>query len=333
MLAVITVGGWNILLTFIASFCFTFILQKILPEKDGKPPNYGGIAVFASFWLGFFTMFPVLLFNSPQWNIFLASAIVLLTGIIDDYFELKPWQKTLGILIAANVIYFYTDVAFSSVLIAEVPAWLFDSLAYVLTIAWIYFVTNAMNLLDGLDGLVSSVATTSLVTLTVMIYISSLSIRLTLIMMLVLLAASILGFLPFNWFPAKIYLGDTGALFIGFMFATLTVYNLKNISIFSLIVPILFYAVPLFDTSYAIGRRFLNGQSMVERDEDHLHHRLLRQGFTVPQIVILMIGITLVFSVFAIFSQIYHQFRWVFIFLSGGLIVLLTVFMSRLDKK
>lgn len=278
-------------------------------------------------------MFPVLLFNSPQWNIFLASAIVLLTGIIDDYFELKPWQKTLGILIAANVIYFYTDVAFSSVLIAEVPAWLFDSLAYVLTIAWIYFVTNAMNLLDGLDGLVSSVATTSLVTLTVMIYISSLSIRLTLIMMLVLLAASILGFLPFNWFPAKIYLGDTGALFIGFMFATLTVYNLKNISIFSLIVPILFYAVPLFDTSYAIVRRFLNGQSMVERDEDHLHHRLLRQGFTVPQIVILMIGITLVFSVFAIFSQLYHQFRWVFIFLSGGLIVLLTVFMSRLDNK
>ena len=108
---------------------------------------------------------------------------------------------------------------------------------------------------------------------------------------------------------------------------------IKNISIFSLIVPILFYAVPLFDTSYAIVRRFLNGQSMVERDEDHLHHRLLRQGFTVPQIVILMIGITLVFSVFAIFSQIYHQFRWVFIFLSGGLIVLLTVFMSRLDKK
>lgn len=333
MLAVITVGGWNILLTFIASFCITFILAKILPSKDGKPPNYGGTAVFASFWLGFFTMFPVLLFTSPQWNIFLASSIVLITGIIDDYFELKPWQKTLGILIAANVIYFYTDVAFSSILIADVPVWLFDTLAYVLTIGWIYFVTNAMNLLDGLDGLVSSVSTTSLITLTIMTYISSLSIRLTFIMMLVLLAAAILGFLPFNWHPAKIYLGDTGALFIGFMFATLTVYNLKNVSVFSLIVPILFYAVPLFDTSYAIIRRFLTGRSMVEKDEDHLHHRLLRQGFTVPEIVLLMIAITIVFSVFAIFSQLYHQLRWFFIFLSGGLILLLTLFMSGLDKK
>lgn len=332
-MAVFTVGGWNILLTFITSFCMTFILVKKLPAKNNKPPSYGGIAVFISFWLGFFTMFPVLLFNSPQWNIFLASSVVLATGILDDYYELKPWQKTIGVLIGANLIYFYADITFTSVLIAGVPAWLFDALAYVLTIGWIYFVTNAMNLLDGLDGLVSSVSVTSLCTLALMIYISSLSIRLTFIMMLVLLATAIFGFLPFNWYPAKIYLGDTGALFIGFMFATLTVYNLKNVSVFSLLIPILFYAVPLFDTSYAIVRRFLMGQSMVEKDEDHLHHRLLRKGFSVPQIVVLMIVITVVFSVIAILSQLYHQLRWVFVLISALLIMLLTILMYKLDDK
>ena len=326
-------GGWSILLTLISSLFFTWILVRTLAKKGLPPPAFGGIAVFCSFWLGFFVMFPTLIIHSPQWNMFLASVIVLLTGIVDDYFELKPWQKSVGILLAANMIYFMTDVSFSSLLIAGVPTWLFDILAYVLTIGWIFFVTNAINLLDGLDGLVSSVSVTSLITLTIMFYLSSFSIRLSFIMMLVLLATAIIGFLPFNWYPAKIYLGDTGALFIGFMFASLTVNNLKNVSLFSLIIPILFYAVPLFDTSYAIIRRVLSGQSMMEKDEDHIHHRLLRYNFSVVQIVSLMIFISIVFSIIAILSQLYLQYRWFLVVLSFFLIVLLTLFMNHLDKK
>lgn len=331
-MAVIQVGGWSIMLTLISSFIFTWILVKTLCKKGQPPPSFGGLAVFCSFWLGFFVMFPTLLIYSPQWNIFLASLVVLVTGVLDDYFELRPWQKSMGILIAANMIYFMADVTFSSILIAGVPTWLFEILAYLLTIGWIYFVTNAINLLDGVDGLVSSVSITSLITLSFMTYISSLSIRLTFIMMLVLLAAAILGFLPFNWYPARIYLGDTGALFIGFMFATLTVYNLKNVSLFSLIIPILFYAVPLFDTSYAIIRRLLTGQSMVEKDEDHFHHRLLRYNFSVPQVVVLMIIITIIFSGIAILSQLYLQIRGILISISILLIILLTLFMNHLDK-
>lgn len=326
-------GGWSILLTLISSLLFTWILVKTLTREGFPPPAFGGLAVFCSFWLGFFVMFPTLIKQSPQWNMFLASVIVLMTGIIDDYFELKPWHKSVGILIGANMIYFMTDVSFSSLLISGVPIWLFDLFAYVLTISWIYFVTNAINLLDGLDGLVSSVSITSLITLTVMFYLSSFSIRLSFIMMLVLLATAILGFLPFNWYPAKIYLGDTGALFIGFMFASLTVNNLKNVSLFSLIIPILFYAVPLFDTSYAIMRRVLSGQSMMEKDEDHIHHRLLRYNFSVVQIVSLMIIITIVFSIIAILSQLYLQYRWILLVISFILIVLMTLFMNHLDKK
>lgn len=332
-MAIITVAGWNIAATFLTSFLLTFILSKYVFRKQTLPPNFGGIAVFISFWVGFFSLFPTLLFTSAQWRIFLASLIVLITGIIDDCFELKPLYKSLGILLAANIVYFMTDVQFSSVLLPNVTPWLFNLMGYILTIVWIYLMTNALNLLDGIDGLAGSVSITSLITLALMTYLSSLSIRLAFLMMLILLAVAILGFLPFNWNPAKIYLGDTGALFIGFMLGTLTVHNLKNVSFFSLIVPILFYAVPLFDTSYAIVRRFLNGQSVVEKDEDHVHHRLLRLGLTVPQVVYLMIGVTLAFSIFAILSQLYLHLRWFFIILSAGLVIILTIFMRRLDSK
>lgn len=319
-------SAWAIAITFVLSVSFTFLLVKSnqrmqkrrQPTKQPKVPEVGGIAIFISFWVGFFMLFPMLLFNSSQWSIFLASSCILLTGILDDRFNLKPYQKSVGIFIAANIIYFSAGIEFSSALLPQIQPEIFEVLSYVLTIAWIYFVTNAINLLDGLDGLASSVSLTSLMTLAVTTYFFSLSVRMALLMMLVLLATAILGFLPFNWKPAHIYLGDTGALFIGFMYATLTVSNLKNATFFSLIVPIIVYIVPLFDTSYAIFRRWMTGQSIIQRDEDHIHHRLMRLGLSETQVVMLMIGITLLFSVLAILS---HYFA------AGRPFILLVVFL------
>lgn len=324
---------WYIIATFISSFVLTYILMKVSPRKDKKPANIGGIAIFISFWAGFFCLYPALLFNSSQWRICLASLIIVITGMLDDYFELKAWQKSVGILLAANVIYFWTGLEFTSVLIPNLSPWLFDFLSYILTIFWIYFVTNALNLLDGIDGLVGSVSISSLITLIIMTFISSISIRLTFIMMLILLTAAILGFLPFNWYPAKIYLGDTGALFIGFMFACLSVLNLKNVSFFSLIIPIMFYVVPLFDTSYSIIRRLLKGQSIVEKDEDHVHHRLLRFGLSVPQVVFLMIGVTIIFSFLAILTQYYRQTRWLTLMIAAILWLIMIFMMGKINHR
>lgn len=332
-MAVLYQARWHIIATFIASFFLTYLLVKAVPRKEGKPANVGGLAIFLSFWGGFFALYPVLLFNSPQWRMCLASLVIVITGLLDDYLELKPWQKSIGILLAANIIYFWTGLEFSSVLIPNLSPLLFDVLSYLLTIFWIYFVTNALNLLDGIDGLVSSVSITSLMTLIIMTFISSLSIRLTFIMMLILLTATILGFLPFNWYPAKIYLGDTGALFIGFMFASLSVFNLKNVSFFSLILPIMFYAVPLFDTSYSIIRRLLKGQSIVQKDEDHIHHRLLRFGLSVPQVVLIMIGVTIVFSFLAILTQVYRQIRDVILIMAALLWLAMAIAMARINRK
>lgn len=328
------ISVYVLLATALFSAALTFLLIRLDRKKHqavvGKRrvPPFGGLAIFISFWAGFFFLFPTLLFNSSQWMMFIASSVILLTGVIDDMVVLKPYQKSIGILLAANIVYFMADIEFSTALLPTISPEIFNVLSYVLTIVWIYFVTNAINLLDGLDGLASSVSIVSLLTLAITTYFFSLSVRIAFLMMLLLLAAAMLGFLPFNWYKAKIYLGDTGALFTGFMYATLTVTNLKNASFFSLIVPIILYIVPLFDTAFAIFRRLMTGRSMIERDEDHVHHRLLRLGMSEPMVVIIMLGITLVFSVLAILSHAYPHWRTHI--LGVAIVIIIAMFISMI---
>lgn len=299
--------------TLLSSTLFTFLLWKYLkPNVKNKPPTFGGLAIFVSFWSGFFALFPSLLGHTSQTYIFLSSLVIIFTGMLDDYLVLKPWQKSLGILISANMVYFLTEVEFSSILLPNLSPLVFQVISYILTILWIYFVTNAVNLLDGIDGLAGSVTLTSLLILALTTILFASSIRLAFIMLLLLLFLAILGFLPFNWSPARIYLGDTGALFIGFMYAALSVTHLKNASFFTMILPVFIYVVPLFDTSYAIFRRLMTGQSIVQRDQDHVHHRLTRMGYSNAKIVGIMVGITIVFAVLAISAQQFRTYRpWI----------------------
>ena len=327
-------AGFIAIFIVVFSFGLTFVFWKYQTNKDiGNHPSYGGIPIFISFWLGFFILFPSLLFNSSQWYIFLSSLVILLTGILDDYYVLKPWQKSVGILIAANMVYFLTEVEFSTVFLPAVHPYIFLIMSYLLTITWIYFVTNAVNLMDGIDGLAGSVTLTSLLILAVTTVLFSSSIRLAFLLMLLFLILSILGFLPLNWSPAKIYLGDTGALFIGFMYASLSVTNLKNASFYTMILPIFVYVVPLFDTSYAIFRRLISGKSIVQKDQDHVHHRLTRLGFSNAKIVILMVGITIIFAVLAIAAQQFRTYRlWIMIF-TGVTVLILSYGMFNLGRK
>lgn len=320
------------LLTFSLSWILTWLLKHYVKPRAKAVPEFGGISIFLSFWMGFFLLFPELLGNSSQGMLCFASFIVLLTGILDDLFVLSAWQKSLGLLLAANVIYFLTDIQLSTIFLPQINAILFNTFTYILTIGWIYFVTNAVNLLDGVDGLASSVSAMSLLILTVTTILFSGTVRAPFIGMLVLLIVAILGFLPHNLPPAKIYLGDTGALFVGFMYASLGVSNLKNAAIFTMIVPVIMYAVPLFDSSYAIIRRIMTGQSIVSKDQEHIHHRLLRSGFSPLQIILGMLAITLVFGVFAILGQVFRQWRWIIVLILVIIIVIWIYMMYRLGK-
>ncbi|MHA3226512.1 MraY family glycosyltransferase [Globicatella sulfidifaciens] len=304
-----------------------------IQESQKKVASYGGIAIFLSFWIGSIFTIPQLLSSSNQFWLFIASIVILIVGIIDDTIELNPIQKTIGILLAANLLYFKAGIEFSSALLPEASPLFFEILSYSATIIWIYAVTNAVNLIDGVDGLACSVSIVSLITLIITTYFFSLSIRMAFLTMLILLTGAILGFLPFNWVPARIYLGDTGALFIGFMYAALSVSNLKNASLFSLIVPVLIYMVPLFDASYAMMRRFLTNKPIGQADREHLHHRLLRFGFSKRQVVLSMICITIIFSLIAIFSHIWPNYRVIWLIVTGVILIILMVTMNKLSKQ
>lgn len=296
-----------------------------IKSTSGTVPTLGGIAVYVSFWAGMLLLFPnALLYGSWKYT-FLASTLVVVTGLLDDFIELKPWQKSIGIVLAASIVFFLTEIQFSANLILNIkPEW-FKALSFVLTIAWIYFVTNAVNLLDGLDGLSSSVSLVGILSAATTMMLFHVTIPMTGLVSFVLLAAAIIGFLPNNWYPAKIYLGDTGALFIGFMYATFTVSGLKNAGFYSLLIPVFFYMIPIFDTTYAMLRRILTGKSPVRADREHLHHRLLRMGFKEYQVVLMMIVITIIFATVGLLIEGFYRYRiWI---IMGGIVLIAVLFL------
>src|SRR5690625_775653 len=173
----------------------------------------------------------------------------------------------------------------------------FGLLSSWITIFWIVGGTNAMNLIDGLDGLTAGVSSIALLTIAGMAIIKG-DVYVT--TMALILFFSTIGFLPFNFYPAKIFMGDTGALFLGYMISVLALLGFKNVTIISFIIPIFILAVPISDTLIAMVRRYINKQPMSSPDSSHLHHRLVKFGFTHKQTVLFLYGLSMMFSVAAV---------------------------------
>ena len=173
------------------------------------------------------------------------------------------------------------------------------------TMLWIVGITNAINLIDGLDGLASGV---SFIALLIFSFMSLQVNQNTLIALLSLaLAGAVLGFLRYNFHPAKIFLGDTGSMFLGFTIAVISVMGLlKSVTLYTFITPILILGVPIFDTFFAIVRRYKNNQPIFAADKAHLHHRLLNLGFSHRQAVLAIYCLALVFGLSAVF--IFNRF-------------------------
>ena len=228
----------------------------------------------------------------------IGGLIVSMTGFIDDIFELKPRSKMLGIILGALVVWAFTDYRFDSFKIPFGGPMLYFGpvLSFFLTVLWIVAITNAINLIDGLDGLVCGVSVISLTTMGLISYFFLFDSNLYTTLTIFLLIAAIAGFFPYNYNPAIIYLGDTGALFIGFMIGVLSLQGLKNSTAVAVITPVIILGVPILDTFVAIIRRKLSGRPATEADKMHLHHRLLAMGFTHRGAVLVVYGITMVFS-------------------------------------
>ncbi|MFC5631725.1 MULTISPECIES: glycosyltransferase family 4 protein [Streptococcus] len=277
-------------------------------------PSSGGLAVVVSFTIATLFFMPMVVTGLVHGQTYftyilpvvIGGIIVAITGLIDDIYELSAKKKLIGIIIAAVLVWYFTDFQFDSFKIPfGGPLLRFNSLlTFVATILWIVGVTNAVNLMDGLDGLVSGVSMISLLTMGIVsnFFLADSDIFLTLTIFV--LVASIAGFFPYNYNPAWIYGGDTGALFIGFMISVLSLQGLKNATAVAVVTPVIILGVPIVDTFVAIIRRTLSGKKFYEPDKMHLHHRLLAMGFSHKGAVLVVYGIALLFSLISLLLNV-----------------------------
>lgn len=280
-------------------------------------PTAGGLSIFLSFSFALLWEFRAMIPFDYVWPMLLGAAIVVVTGLLDDIFELTPMQKTLGLTLAALEIYFVAGIKISTVSIPYLGVFDLGWLGLPMTILWILAITNAVNLIDGLDGLASGVSIISLTTIGIISYFflpNSVEVP----MVIFTLIAAIVGFFPYNFYPATIFLGDTGALFLGFMISVLSLQGLKNATFIIVITPMLILGVPITDTVYAMIRRKFNKQKISSADKMHLHHRLLSLGFTHRGTVLTIYALAMVFSFIALLMNYASNTAIILLIISTG---------------
>ncbi|HEQ4643334.1 TPA: glycosyltransferase family 4 protein [Streptococcus pyogenes] len=303
-------------------------------------PTSGGLAIFMSFLVASLGLIPIaskgaMFFGQTYFSyilpVVIGATVITLTGFLDDLYELSPKLKMFGILIGAVIVWAFTDFKFDSFKIPfGGPLLVFGPfLTLFLTVLWIVSITNAINLIDGLDGLVSGVSIISLVTMAIVSYFFLPQKDFFLTLTILVLISAIVGFFPYNYHPAMIYLGDTGALFIGFMIGVLSLQGLKNSTAVAVVTPVIILGVPIMDTIVAIIRRSLSGQKFYEPDKMHLHHRLLSMGFTHRGAVLVVYGITMLFSLISLLLNVSSRIGGVLLML--GLLFGLEVFIEGLE--
>lgn len=263
-------------------------------------PSAGGLSIFIAFAIAVLWEFNDTLPINFVWPKLLGGLIIVLTGLMDDVFELSPVQKSIGITIAALEAYFVGGIQINTFSIPFFGQFNLGWLSLPVTVIWILALTNAVNLIDGLDGLAAGVSIIGLTTIGIISYFFLVNNGVFITIMIFSLVAAIVGFFPFNFQPASIYLGDTGALFLGYMISILSLQGLKNATFITLLTPMFILGVPITDTVFAMIRRKFNKQPMSSADKMHLHHRLLSLGFSHRGAVLTIYAMALVFSFIAL---------------------------------
>lgn len=299
----------SFILAFIVSFSSTPIARKIafkvgavdIPKDDRrmhKRPiaRLGGLAIVAGFFVSFgFSVvgthidFKLAGFDKQLVYFVGGLLIIALTGIIDDAKNIKPVYKLLLQLAAASLIVFGADTRVISLTNPFSPSGVYDLNLYVsffVSILWIIGITNAINLIDGLDGLAAGVSAISCISL---FFISLINKDYVTAIMTSILAGAALGFLPYNFNPARIFMGDTGSMFLGYTLSVITIQGtLKSYAAISILIPVVALGLPLFDTTFAILRRIIKGKPIMQADRGHLHHRLIDMGLSHKQSVLVL---------------------------------------------
>jgi len=259
-------------------------------------PNLGGIVIFFGFLL---SLLFVVQIEGQFKTILIGGVVILLLGIIDDIADLPPKYKFIIQLIPALWVVIYNHDLVSGFILNQLSFLdMLGYLAYPILVLWIVGVTNSINLVDGLDGLACGVSIIALSTFFVLGIFQNMETLNTIIIALLL---SMLAFLRFNFFPAKIFLGDSGSTFAGFVLASISgLWVMKSGNALFVIVPIIVLALPIFDTFFAILRRYRKRRPIFQADQEHLHHRLLARGIAHKKVVLILWGISFIFSIVAL---------------------------------
>ena len=282
-------------------------------------PRLGGLGIYSGFLLGY------MLFGEHTYmmnSILIGSFILILTGMIDDIKPLKPQHKLIGQILSCLIVVFYgkvllKDVGFFGIYLD------FGYVSYPLTIIFMLGCINCMNFIDGLDGLAGGISSIFFLTIGIIAFCQSkigldysLALSITFIML-----GSTGGFLVHNFYPAKIFMGDTGSMFLGYMMSIITILGFKSVMMSSIIIPLFILVVPILDTLFAIIRRKLKGESVILPDKSHIHHLLLKKNFTQRQTVLIIYLITFLFSLTTIIYTLVSQKIGMIIY-----IILMTIF-------
>lgn len=317
-------------MVFLISFALTLLLTPLagkLAFKLGavdRPskrkihkniiPRFGGLSIFISFIVA---VIPAIILAKnfgiklsgretvALYGILFGGSLIALLGFFDDLKGMPAVAKLAGQIVASGVaVYFGAQILFVSTPFTKIL--LLGAWAVPVTIIWMVSITNAINLIDGLDGLASGITMIAAATLFVV------SIKMGQMDSAILLAALIgtsAGFLRYNFFPASIFLGDSGSLFFGFMLACASIVGvLKSTLVIALVIPIVVLGIPIYDTATAIIRRAITGRPIFEADKKHLHHRLLKAGFNQRQVVVLIFVACIILAVAALAAAVFENY-------------------------
>lgn len=294
---------------FVLSLATTPLAIKIAPKigamdipKDGRRmhtksmPRFGGMAIF----VGTTASMLIFMHGDPRVpGIVIGGVLIYILGVIDDLKNLPAKVKFLGQTVIAVVMYMYdVRIEFISNFFGDGKSELGAAVCFIVTILWIVGITNTVNLIDGLDGLAAGTSAIASLCIAYVAYIHGMYLACA---AMLALAGGALGFLPFNFYPAKIFMGDGGSLYLGFMLSTLSILGpVKSATIVAVIIPVLVLGVPIFDTAFAIFRRMVNKRPIMEADKGHLHHRLMQLGYGQRRATLMLYSVSGIMGVAAV---------------------------------
>lgn len=259
-------------------------------------PRLGGLAVYASFAIVVLLISP---HNMALAGLLLGGLLIVLLGLVDDTRGLPAKVKLAGQTVAAlAVVPFGIQISFVTNPLSDGMVYL-GLLAIPVTVFWIVAVTNAVNLIDGLDGLAGGVTVIAALTIAAVawqqgVFDGGLNSLFEVAVLALILAGAVLGFLRYNFYPAKIFLGDTGSMFLGYCLAVLSIMSAtKSAAAIPVFIPIIILGIPLLDTFFAIVRRRCNKRPIFKADKEHMHHRLMAIGLSHRRTVLVIYGISI----------------------------------------